>query len=173
MATREFTVTTPTSLANVAPDVASDLAKDVARRTIGLIAGTDITVEDTTAAEAASDALDLLTNEFIRVAVNGTGGTFTLTFGAQTTGNLDFDATPTEVYDALVALSTLDAGDVAVSGGPGDDGATTPYYVQFVGSKRGTNVGAVTAADSLTGGAGTVTITVLQQGGLTIDADPV
>lgn len=170
MATREFTVTTPTSLANVAPDVAHDLAKDVARRTVGLIAGTDITVEDTTAAEAASDALDALTNEFVRVAVDGTGGTFTLIFGGQETSALAFNATQAQIEAALVALSTISPGEVNVDGGPGDNGGTTPYYIQFVGGKRGTDVGAVTANDSLTGGAGTVTITVLAAGGQTPSA---
>lgn len=44
------------------------------------------------------------------------GGTFTLTYGAATTGNIAFDATAATVRDALNALSTIGDGGVTVSG---------------------------------------------------------
>lgn len=44
------------------------------------------------------------------------GGTFTLTYDGQETGNIDFDATASEIQTALEALSNIDPGDIVVSG---------------------------------------------------------
>ena len=70
-------------------------------------------------------------NERQRVAVSplALGGTFTLTFGGETTAALDVEATAGEVEDALAALSSVGAGNVQVSG---DDGG--PFTVEFVGT---------------------------------------
>lgn len=46
------------------------------------------------------------------------GGTFTLTYGGQTTAAVDWDATADELRLALEALSNLIPGDVSCSGGP-------------------------------------------------------
>jgi hypothetical protein len=59
------------------------------------------------------------------------GGTFTLTYSAQTTAAIDFDATATEVQAALVALSNIGPGDIRVTGGPGN---VDPFIVTFTGS---------------------------------------
>ena len=89
-------------------------------------------------------------NEVQTVTVTGTptGGTFTLTFGGQTTAGIAFNATAAAVDAALEALSSVGAGDVAVTGAAGG-----PYTVTFTGALAGTDVGAITADGSgLTGG---------------------
>lgn len=96
---------------------------------------------------------DAGTNEVQRITITGspTGGTFTLTWNGQTTAAIDFDATAAEVQAALEALSNIDAGEVACTGGqlPG-----TAVDVEFKGDLQGTNVNAMTATASLTGGSG-------------------
>ena len=53
-------------------------------------------------------------NDTFELSVGATGGTFTLTAAAQTTGALDWDETNTNIEFALQALSTVN--DVTVSG---------------------------------------------------------
>jgi hypothetical protein len=78
-----------------------------------------------------------------------TGGTFTLTYSAQTTAAIPYNATAAQVASALVALSNIGDGEVDVTGGPFPG---TPIVI----TQYGTLVGVVTAltADStgLTGG---------------------
>jgi hypothetical protein len=96
-------------------------------------------------ADAAVD-----TNEVQTVTITGspTGGTFTLTFGGQTTGAIAYNAAASAVQTALEALSTIGVGNVVVSGSAGG-----PYTVNFVNDLGNTNVAAMTASGaSLTGG---------------------
>lgn len=90
-------------------------------------------------------------NEVQTVTITGTptGGTFTLTFSGQTTAGIAWNAIAGAVQTALIALSNLDTGDVVVTGGPGPG---TPYTVTFGGVYAATNVPAMTATSSLTGG---------------------
>lgn len=98
------------------------------------------------------------TSEVQTVTITGTptGGTFTLTFDGQTTAPIAYNATNTDVDTALEALSNLEPGDVAVTGGPGPG---TPFTVTFLGSLG--NVPQMTASGAgLTGGTSpTVTVT--------------
>jgi len=98
------------------------------------------------------------------VTVNATAGTFTLTFSAQTTAPIAFDAPAATVQTALEALSNLDPGDVVVTGGPGGAGGATPYVVQFGGARANVDVAAMTA--SAAGLTGTVTVTTPLAGGV-------
>lgn len=97
------------------------------------------------------------TSEVQTVTITGvpTGGTFTLGFDGQVTGDIAFDATNTVVDAALEALSNLAPGDVTVTGGPGPG---APFTVTFASSLG--NVPMLTLVDNeLTGGtAPTVTI---------------
>jgi flagellar hook-associated protein 2 len=43
------------------------------------------------------------------------GGTFTLTYRGETTDDIDWDATPTQIQAALEELSTVNSGDITVS----------------------------------------------------------
>lgn len=105
-------------------------------------------------------------NEVVTLTVDATGGTYTLTLGADTTGAIAFDATAAALETELEALTTVGAGNVSVSGGPGNAGGTTPYTIEFVGDLASTDVGAITVDDALlTGGGATATVEVTQAGG--------
>lgn len=91
-----------------------------------------------------------ISDEVQTVTVTGspTGGTFTLTYSGQTTAPIAYNADPEEVEDALVALSNIGEGDVAVTGNDGG-----PFTVTFGGALADTNVAQMTASGSgLTGG---------------------
>src|SRR5215204_1862919 len=69
---------------------------------------------------------DQLTNESQTLRVNGAnGGTFTLTFGGQTTAPIAFSATAAAVQAALEALDNLQPGDILATGGPVNTGNVT------------------------------------------------
>ncbi len=91
------------------------------------------------------------TNEVQTVTITGTptGGTFTLTFDGSTTAAIAYNAIASAVESALEALPNLDTADVAVTGGPGPG---TPYTVTFGGAYAATDVTALTASASFTGG---------------------
>lgn len=112
---------------------------------------------------AAGDyVLFRVTNEVQSLRVDATAGQFKLTFGEKTTADIAFNATAKAVEEALVALTSIGAGGVSVSGGPGDAGGTKPYVVNFIGKFTGTDVAAlVTAAGTvpLTGGGAAATVT--------------
>lgn len=98
-------------------------------------------------------------NEVQAVIVDATGGTFTLTFSAETTGNIDFDATPAEVQTALEALTTPVPGDFIVTGEPGG------YNVEFTGNYAATNVAKMVAdSTSLTGASAAAIVQVMREG---------
>jgi len=91
-------------------------------------------------------------NELQLIVSNGTGGTFTITYSAQTTSALDWDSTAAEIEAALVALSNIAPGDVDVTGAVG------AWYVEFMGTLASTNVSQMTVDNtSLTGGDAAVT----------------
>lgn len=77
-----------------------------------------------------------------------TGGTFTLTFGANTTTGIAFNAAASVVQAALVALASIGSGNVSVSGSAGG-----PWTVEFISSKGYASQSAMTGSGaSLTGG---------------------
>lgn len=90
-------------------------------------------------------------NEAQTITITGgpTGGTFTLTFSGQTTAGIAYDAIAGAVQTALEALSNIVPGDVTVTGGPGP---ATPYVATFGGVYTATDVPAMTATGSFTGG---------------------
>ncbi len=105
------------------------------------------------------------------VSVDATGGTFTLAFNGAATEPIAFDASAADVRAALEALrgpSPLEPPliapeNVTVSGGPTSAGATAPYVVTFTGDLAGADVAEMNADGSaLTGGSGTVTITITE-----------
>lgn len=77
-------------------------------------------------------------------------GTFTLSFGGQTTGDLDWDSTAAEIETALEALSSIGTGNVTATGGPLN---TTAVVVTFGGALANSAVGPISADDAdLVGG---------------------
>lgn len=104
-------------------------------------------------------------DEVQTVTITGapTGGTFTLTFSGQTTAAIAFNATAAAVQTALEALSNIAVGEVVVTGGPGP---ATAWTVTFAGTLANTNVTAMTATSSLTGGTTpAVTVATTTEGG--------
>lgn len=91
------------------------------------------------------------TNEVQTLTITGapTGGTYTLTFSGQTTSAIPYNATTAQVITALEALSNVNFGSVAVSGGPHPG---TPITVAFGGDYEHTDVPQMTATGSFTGG---------------------
>jgi hypothetical protein len=102
------------------------------------------------------------TNEVQTVTITGspTGGTFTLTYGGNTTAGIAFNAAASAVQSALVALASIGAGNVSVSG-------SGPYTVTFQGALAGTNVAPMTTSGaSLTGGSSPASAVTTATGGV-------
>jgi hypothetical protein len=123
----------------------------------------------TTAFNFATTAGATLTNEVQTVTISGTpaGGTFTLTFGGQTTAGIAFNAPATAVKSALAALTTIGTGNVDVTGSTGG-----PYSVTFQGTFAGVDVAQMTASGAgLTGGSSpSVAVTTATQGSTVLKA---
>jgi hypothetical protein len=104
-------------------------------------------------------------DEVQTVAITGspTGGTFTLTFAAQTTAALNWNATAAQVQTALQALSSINANNALVTGGPGPG---TAFAVEFTGTLGFAGQALITlGTNSLTGGSSpSVSITRAQAG---------
>lgn len=111
------------------------------------------------------------TDEVQTVTITGTptGGGFTLTFNGQTTASIAWNAIAAAVQSALEALSNIDPGDVAVGGGPGPG---TPWTVTFAGQYASTNVSAMTATGSLTGGTTPAVAVTTSTPGANVDLAP-
>jgi RHS repeat-associated protein len=71
------------------------------------------------------------------------GGTFTLSFGGQTTGTLAYDASAATVQTALQGLSTIGSGNVAVTKTQ-DTMSAQVWQVTFQGSLAGANQSQIT-----------------------------
>lgn len=94
--------------------------------------GYDFSAVDAAHAEAENPTPIMRTITLGDEAGDVTGGTFTLSFGGQTTSPIAFDATGNDVDAALEALSTIGSGKVSVSGPAGG-----PYQVVLDGSLTG------------------------------------
>src|SRR6266702_3170850 len=91
-------------------------------------------------------------DEVQQIAITGspTGGTFTLTFGGQTTAAINWNDPASTVQTRLQALSSIGAGNALVTGGPGPG---TPWVVEFAGTMAKTAEALITrTTNSLTGG---------------------
>lgn len=94
-----------------------------------------------------SETITAGTNEVQFLVSNATGGTFTLTYSAQTTAALAYNISAAGLELALEALSNIAVGDVEVTGGPG------AWYIEFQGALAATNVGQLVVDGALlTGG---------------------
>ena len=105
-------------------------------------------------AGAPTDGVD----EVQSLTIDAEGGTYTLTFGGQTTTAIAFDATAAQVQAALRALSSIGSSGVSVTG----DG---PYTITFGGALSGLPQAEITTdATNLTGGAGTAVVAQVTEG---------
>lgn len=102
-------------------------------------------------------------DEVQTVTITGspTGGTFTLTFGANTTSTIAFNASAATVQTALTALASIGSGNASVTGSAGG-----PWTVEFIAGKGNANQAAITlGTNSLTGGSSpNVAIAIVQDG---------
>lgn len=115
------------------------------------------------------------TSEIQTVTVDAAGGTYTLTFDGEETTAIAYNASASTGADSvrakLEALPNIGAGDVTVTGGPGDVGGTTPYTITFGANLAYTNVSTLVSDPALlTGGAGTAVVAVDTPG---VNADKV
>lgn len=109
--------------------------------------------------------------ESVSIAVDATGGTWEITFQGETTAALAFNASAATVKAELEKLNDINVGDIAVSGGPGNAGGTTPYVITFLatGQYGGLDAPAITTVVTgtpplLTGGAATAVVTTTAGG---------
>lgn len=79
---------------------------------------------------------------YVSATPPATDGSFTLTFGSETTIPILYDADSAQVSDALEALAGIGAGNVSVSGVPGG-----PWTVDFAGALVGPQATFVGVAD--------------------------
>ena len=92
-------------------------------------------------------------------------GNFTLTFDSVESAAIEWNSANSAVQSALEAVSTIGVGNVSVTGGPGP---STDWTVEFIGSLRGTDVGALIGdGTNLSGGTTTVTIVTTVPGDAT------
>jgi hypothetical protein len=118
-----------------------------------------------------NEAMTALSNEEQLITKSGTvtGGTFTITYSAQTTSAIAYNATNAVVLAALEALSNIAPGDVLLEGGPVN---TTPLRIIFQGALKGANQTEITVdSGSLTGG-GTYVPSTAVAGGAAITEIP-
>lgn len=93
---------------------------------------------------------------------SATGGTFTITFKGQTTGNIAYNASAATVQTALLALTNLDTGDVTGSGGAL---GTAPVALTFAGDYAGLKISGISVnGANLTGVGASVAINTTTQG---------
>jgi flagellar hook protein FlgE len=116
---------------------------------------------DVTAATTLNDVLTWLNTDEGTAAVDeqqtisstATGGTFTLSYGGQTTAALNWNDSAANIQAALEALSTIGAGNVSCAGGPLPANVT----VDFQGTLAGQDVSMLTVDNTLmTGGIASV-----------------
>lgn len=91
------------------------------------------------------------------------GGTFTLTYGGDTTAAIDYDATAAEIQTALWALASVQPGNIFASGGPLNSASV---LLQFSGALANMAIAGFTVDDTgLTGGTTPeITLTETQAG---------
>lgn len=98
-------------------------------------------------------------NEKQSVYTNGAGGTFTLTFGGQTTAGIAPGATAAQLETAYELLSSIN--DVTVTG---NGIPTSPWIIEYVGTDTGNNVAEVTGSGTLLTGGFNFVVVEIQAG---------
>lgn len=126
-----------------------NVANTLKEGTIGRFAGFDIYESQFVGSNASGHRVQTVT-----ISGGVTGGTFTLTYGGQTTAAIAWNATASAVQAALNAISSLGANQVTVTGIGGNNGVYTVYFTSAVVTPT-----AITgSAGSLTGGVPALTI---------------
>jgi len=129
----------------------------------GVNAGTDVALMSGSAASLVGAGVSVVATQAAVAAINekqavavdddATGGTYKLTFNAEETGTIAYDATADTVETALEGLTTPVPGDFVVTGGTGG-----PYTVEFTGAYASSDVAIMTSDAALLTGGGTQTL---------------
>jgi hypothetical protein len=136
------------------------------RFSFGLVTDFSLRTSETEAAvtgkmlgQALVESITLSTgaNAIYTVSTTATGGTFTLTVGANTTGAQAFNVSAAALQTALTGLASVGALNATVTGNNGG-----PYTITFVGTLASTPVVLTANGASLTGGV--LTLTTVQTG---------
>lgn len=156
------------SLANIPLGPQGTTARKIYRTLIGGATGTEqlvTTISNNTATTYTDSTLDGSLGAAVpTINTTGnppTGGTFTLTFGANTTTGIAYNAAASAVQSALVALASIGAGNAAVVG---TGTISNPWLVTFQGALAGPQVLMTGSATSLQGSF-SVQVTEQQHGG--------
>lgn len=115
----------PLSGGQLSSPVTIEFVNDLAARNLTILSG---------------DPTELVGDEIQEITLDDAvviGGTFRLSFNGAVTGDIPWNATPSDVETALIGLSTIGPGDVAVTG---NDLPTGPIRVQFTGDLQDQNV---------------------------------
>jgi hypothetical protein len=105
------------------------------------VEGPDPAFESSCRFEYVTDAEYDARNEVQALTVRATGGTFQLYFGGTPTDPIAYDASAATLQAALEANPAIGAGNVSVSGGPGNATGDNPYTIAFQGSLAGQDLG--------------------------------
>lgn len=109
------------------------------------VVGPDPAFESQCRFEYVTDAEYEAQNEVQEVTVRATGGVYRLYYFGEVTGDIAYNASAASLQAALEALPSIGAGNVSVSGGPGDELGDSPYLVTFEGAMAGTDIYALYA----------------------------
>jgi hypothetical protein len=101
-----------------------------------LVGNGDVTVETTTPGTTKSD-------EIVQFTYEATAGTYTLSYGGETTSSIAYNASTSTIRSALQALPTIGGGNVQVYGGKSTAADRWSFWLVFSGDLAGTNVGDV------------------------------
>jgi hypothetical protein len=94
-------------------------------------------------------------NEAQSISVAASAGQLKLRLGVDTSTDIAFNAPAATVAAALEALPSIGAGNVVVSGGPGDASGSSPYLVHFIGALANKDVAQLVASNGTTPLSGT------------------
>jgi hypothetical protein len=97
-----------------------------------------------------------------KLTVDAAGGTYTLTFNGEETGNIAYDATAATIETAIEALASVTVGDLTVAVETGGTDGVGPYTLTTAGTIIGQRFNTLAAdATLLSGGASTAVILTL------------
>src|SRR5260221_1044478 len=100
-------------------------------------------------------------NEVQTLTITGgpTGGTFTLTFGGNTTETINWNDNAATAQTRLQALASIGAGNCTVTGGPGP---STPFVVEFTNTLGPANQALITLSNNLLTGGTTPSVSIVE-----------
>lgn len=110
-----------------------------------MLAGTVLSKrEDSTYEEYKGTGHTDPVDEVQKITIKAKKGNWKATVEGTATGNLAFNITAAELQAALELTPAIEPGDIVVTGGPGDENGTKPYFITF---QDAGNMAQITVAD--------------------------